>query len=114
MCYFVVVMLHRRLQNWLTETGTSRADFAALLHVKQRTVESWLGNKPKRPIPKNKIEIIENLIRPKAENGEIPLTLRLSPEQWEELTRDLPAGADVSEAMKNRLLAFIRAAHIGH
>lgn len=112
MCYFVVVMLHKRLQTWLTETGTSRAELAERLHVKPRTVESWLGQKPKRPIPKNKVAIIESMIQPQQEDGEIPLTLRLSPEQWEELTRDLPAGADVAEAMKNRLLAFIRAAKI--
>lgn len=105
-------MLHKRLQHWLTETGTSRAELAEKLHVKPRTVESWLGQKPKRPIPKNKVAIIESIIQPHTEEGEIHLTLRLSPEQWEELTKDLPPGADVAEAMKKRLLAFLRAAKI--
>ena len=112
MWYFVAVMLNKRLQNWLTETGTTRAELAEKLHVKPRTVDSWLGQKNLRPIPKNKVEIIERMIKPQVADGEIPLTLRLSPEQWEELTKDLPPGTDVAAAMKKRLLAFLRAAKI--
>ena len=107
-------MLNKRLQNWLTETGTSRAALAAMLHVKPRTVDSWLGHANLRPIPRNKVDIIENIIRPKAETGEIPLTLSFTPEQWASITAGLPADANISEILRERLLAFIDAARIGH
>ena len=105
-------MLNERLQDWLTRTGTSRADLADKLHVSKRTVESWLG-RVHRPIPANKRATIEALIAPKSESGHMAVDLHFTPEEWEEITRDIPDGVDKEEAVKAKLLAFIRAARIG-
>ena len=105
-------MLKKRLQDWLTKTGTSRADLATQLHVSVRTVESWLGQKNTRPIPKNKRDIIEDIIRPKHEPGCIAQQLTFTDEEWKLLTEDLPEGVDVHEVLKEMVIALRKATQI--
>ena len=105
-------MLNRRLQDWLTQTGTSRAQLAEQLHVSVRTVESWLGHKNPRPIPRNKVDTIERIIAPKSDPGCIAVQLHFPVEKWERITANLPPGVDPSEAVTQQLMALIDAANI--
>lgn len=105
-------MLNERLQNWLTRTGTTREELANILHVSKRTVDSWLG-RVHRPIPATKRATIEAIISPKSEPGHIAVAFTFSDKEWEEITRDIPEGANKEEIVKAKLLAFVRAAHIG-
>lgn len=109
--YNVRAMLKERLRLWLAETKTSRAELAEKLGVKLRTVEGWLGKKG-RPIPLTKTELIEKLIKPTNAPGCIAVSVSFTPEQWEELTKDMPEGADKQKLLVERLLAFTRAARL--
>ena len=104
-------MLNDRLQQWLTETGTSRADFAEKVHVSKRTVDNWLGKKH-RPIPAAKRAIVEKIIAPKNAPGCIAVNFSFSEEKWEALTGHLPEGVDKVEYITNLLNSIIAAAKI--
>jgi transcriptional regulator with XRE-family HTH domain len=104
-------MLKERLRLWLAETKTSRAELAEKLGVKLRTVEGWLGKKG-RQIPLTKTALIEKLIKPANAPGCIAVSVSFTPEQWEELTKDMPEGADKQKLLVERLLAFTRAARL--
>lgn len=104
-------MLKTRLRVWLAESKTSRAELAEMLGVKLRTVEGWLGKKG-RDIPLTKAELIEKIIKPANEPGCIAVSVSFTPEQWEEVTKDMPENADKKKLAVERMLAFIRAARL--
>ncbi len=104
-------MLNEKLQDWLNRTGTSRQQLADQLHVSRRTVESWLGRKH-RPIPAAKVSTIERLIAPASAPGHIAVDFTFTEAEWEEITRGIPDGVDKEEAIKAKLLAFMRAARL--
>ena len=106
--YYLRAMLNERLQNWLILTGTSRIQLAELLHISPRTVEGWLGKKP-RPIPARLHNTLERLIAPPAEPGCIPLQLRLTEEQWERFTAHIPDGLNKKEVLIKQLMAMLNA-----
>lgn len=101
-------MLNERLQIWLNETGTTRQELAERLHISHRTVEGWLGKKP-RPIPQRMHATIERLIAPVPEPGCIPVQLVFSDDQWERLTAHLPDGSDKKELLKQQIMALLEA-----
>lgn len=101
-------MLNERIQEWLNLTGITRQQFADTLHVSKRTVEGWLGNKP-RPIPAKLHSTIEKLMTPPAEPGCIPLQLFFSDEKWKKLTAHIPDGPDKKAILANQIMALLDA-----
>ncbi len=105
-------MIRDQVKKWLKETKTSRKQLAELLMISNSTLDGWLLKKNPRPIPPKKRGALEAIMAPKNDDGDIELVLTFTPEQMLELKKDLPEGTDISEAMKKRLLAFIRASRI--
>ena len=104
-------MLKDRLQHWLTQTGTSRAELAEKLHVSKRTVDNWLGQKS-RPIPGSKQAVIEAIIAPQSLPGHIAVNIPFTEDQWQIIADSIPEGVDKKEYVKNILLAMFKAARI--
>jgi transcriptional regulator with XRE-family HTH domain len=104
-------MLNDRIQKWLVKEGKSRSELAELLHVSPRTIDGWLGKK-QRPIPFKMHQAIEDIIRPKANPGCLPLQVTFTSEEWELMTADLPEGVDKQEAVKQYLMGIIKAARL--
>ena len=106
-------MLLEQLRKWLRETGTSRQDLAEKLFVSPVTVDGWLLQRNPRPIPLKKQAAIRALIAPGSDSGHVAVDFCFTDEEWAEITRDIPDGVNKEEAVKAKLLAFIRAARIG-
>ena len=106
-------MLLEQLRKWLRETGTSRQDLAEKLFVSPVTVDGWLLQRNPRPIPLKKQAAIRALIAPGSDSGHVAVDFNFTPEEWAEITREIPDGVNKEEAVKAKLLAFIRAARIG-
>ena len=103
-------MIRERIKKWLKETGTTRTELAEFLLVSPATMDGWLLKKNPRPIPAKKLGALEAIMAPKNAQGDVELTLKLSPEEREAITADIANGIDKEEAVKKRLYAFISAA----
>ena len=106
-------MIRERIKKWLKETNTSRKELAEKLLVSPATLDGWLLKANPRPIPVKKYAAIEAIMAKKEENGEIPLTLTFTAAEIRSLKEGLPPDANLSEVLRERLIAFVRAAHIG-
>jgi transcriptional regulator with XRE-family HTH domain len=111
---YYCAMIRERIKNWLRETKTSRKELAGKLLVSPSTLDGWLLKANPRPIPIKKYAAIEALMAQKDENGEIPLTLTFTKEEIAALKEGLPPDADLRAVLRERLIAFVRAARIGH
>lgn len=107
-------MIRERIKKWLRETKTSRKELAGKLLVSPATLDGWLLKANPRSIPIKKYAAIEALMAQKDENGEIPLTLTFTKEEIAALKEGLPPDADLRAVLRERLIAFVRAARIGH
>lgn len=103
-------MIRDRIKKWLKETNTSREELSRMLLVSKTTLDGWLLVANPRPIPARKVGMLEAIMAQKNEQGEVELSIKFSPEEWEAVTADMAAGIDKEEAVKKRLYAFISAA----
>lgn len=104
----------RRIQCevWLSQRKMSKKELAQILEVGESSVYGWFSN---TKIPEKRWIQIKKLLCNESEAPEpgcIAVNLSMSPEQWEELTKDMPEGSDKQKLLLDRMIAFTRAARL--
>lgn len=106
---------NRRIQLdvWLSQNRMSKKELAAKLGVTESAVYGWFSN---TRIPEKRWQQMKGFFSSDSEppaSGCIAVDFTFTDTEWNDLTADLPDNCDKKEAVKQRLLAFIHAAHIG-
>ncbi|MBR5887643.1 MAG: hypothetical protein IKZ07_05480 [Akkermansia sp.] len=101
-----------QLDIWLRQRQMTKRELAAVLGVTEHAVYGWCSN---ANIPEKRWGQIKELFGENTEvkPGHIAVDFTFTEKEWAEITAGMPDGIDKEEAVKQKLLAFIRAAHIG-